>query len=251
MDKPTWLLCTRQLCQTFLQNNQEGCKIQATLGSLLNSGHIGRSAFQSVYDLVTSWTCWSVSELEAPWETCVQFEVQSTHVEDGDPSSSYSIETDDQCVRVNCTTSKSALDTNLLLDVKSTPSKLELSKVTVNCVTVSTEIIKLTPSAKCCGVRVVRRKVFRLSTHFLWEYTFNLVWASPYVEDRDDPKKPLTFIQEPTCEVCVSCCANENTPPNTSVDYLAESLLYKIHDSIPTRYRSSDGTSVSLPSATV
>lgn len=244
-----WLRQARPLCQTFLQSEPKTCKIQVSFGSLLSSEYVGRSVFQNMYDVVSSWTCWDTTEQQAPWEQRVLFEVQPGQVDGSDPSSVYYIETDEQCVHLKCTSLQEVPGVDLELDINATPNKLEMNRVTVRCFKTSSDLIKLTADAKCCGVRVVKRKTFSLRTHFLWEYTFTLTWTTPSVEDRDNPEKPFTFVQQPKYEVQITCWPSENTPKNTSTEYLAESLLYKIHEAVPARYRSSTGTSVSLPSA--
>jgi len=251
MDKNAWFAYAAPLCRPFLEKRDPGCKLRATFGSLLNKTYVGRAAFQNMYDLVSSGSCWNVDEQERDWETRVRYEllesqVASTHAR---ANTRWFVETDAECVQVDCFAITEDPSTTRDLVLKSSSDKLEIDGVTIRRIQEDTSLLTLEAHSPYAGVTIVKKKVFTVQTHFHWEYTFCLVWSSPFQEDRDDSAGALIFKQEPKCEVHVTCqLLAEPGNTATSWEYLAESLLYKIHDAVPSRYRSPGGASVSIPS---
>jgi hypothetical protein len=246
MNKDAWFDYAQPLFAGFTEAPPKHNTLRATFGSTINEKYVGRRAFQNMYDIVSSWACWDPYDQEAAWETRLRFEVKPCEQHTGPIDSKCFVETDDQCVDIVCITE--IISPTLRLDLKGCRDQRELSCVSLQQVSKSVEAFKLSPNATYDDVEVIKSKRFRLKTHLDWTYEFSLVWASPFVDAQDDVvAHPLFFKQEPRCQVTVSCRLIETRPVNW--EYLADSFLLKVHETIPLIYRSSDGSSVSIPAA--
>lgn len=262
MDKNAWFSYVQPLVTTFTDSRCDSergkYELVATFGCLLSQKYIGRAAFQSIYDLVSSWQCWDLSHQAQDWETIVRYEVQTSQVSaDSIPQqtstcATYTVETDEQCVNTNCITTSRQPNEEKQLHLKSTTDALEMNKITVTNSYVDNNLFKLVPKATFGGIEVVKKKTFHLKTHLHWEYEFSLVWSSPFLDELESPSGLLVFKQEPKCEFKIKCKkrSEEGVETPTNWHYVAESFLLKLHDTIPSAYRSSDGSSVSLPPTT-
>lgn len=248
MDKATWLDRFAPLASALLDKHSTGNRLEASFGSLINKQFIGRAAFQNIYDLVSSWACWDLLKQEAEWQTKVIFEVQSSQVIGGDsPHTRWFVETDEQCVNVSCYCVLQKPSSHIDMTLKGAQDKNQLSTVTARHVIVDDTLFKMVPNATFSDVVVVKRKVFEVDNYFHWKYEFTLTWASPFIDEKEGPA--FVFKQEPKCEFKITCEPLAGITEKCSVDYIAESFLYRVHEAVPSFYRSSDGTSVSLSSA--
>lgn len=264
MDKQSWLNYAHPVCQPFVTTSDTKQpkftkRLQATFRNRLNNDSIGRSAFQNVYDLISSWPCWDVVEQDQDWKTTILWEVSPTQIASSSSSSSsnnglchtsqlkHYIESDEQCINVKYFTVQPLQNKPLPLHLPHTPDVNQFSGVTIQSyVHDNTSQIKLVSNATYSNVEVVKQKLFTLKTHFHWQYEFRLAWSCPYVEDRESTTVPLVFKQEPKCQFRITCSLLDNTP-DVSTQYVSESLLLKVHESIPALYKAPDGTSVCLP----
>lgn len=282
MNKEAWVKYATPVCAAFLdgKTHPETVRLQATFRSRLSPDSVGRTAFQNIYDLVSSWPCWSLVQQDQDWETVIRFQVSplpvmsatsalpstnasktsssgsgtgtglaSGTINDPPPSAhraSHYIESDESSVCVKCYSITPCHESPLPLALASSPDVNQINGVTFESFTHCESHFKLSPSSSYSDVDVIKRKIFTLETRFRWQYEFDLVWSSPYVEDRENVSPSLIFKQEPKCQFRITC--NFLNTTDVSVEYLSESLLLKIHESIPALYKASDGTSVSIPS---
>lgn len=248
MDKGAWLQQMAPLARAFANPTHKGKRLEAYYGSLVSKYTIGRSAFQNIYDLISSWPCWDLNKQESAWETKILFELQPSQIASPvSENTKYYIETDEQCVKMRLFSVTQVPTVNVDLVLKSTPDVKEFSRITAKHVLLNDCLFKVSSSAFFSNAVVIKRKVFELNTHFHWEYEFTLTWAAPYVEDRE-ASSDLVFKQDPKCGIKVICQPLQDNSEHFTEEYIAESLIYKIHESVPSNYRSSDGTSVSLSS---
>jgi hypothetical protein len=245
MDKNAWFDYAQSLFVGFVDAPPKHNILRATFGSTVNSKYVGRRVFQNVYDLVSSWSCWDPCDQESPWATKLRFEVKPCEQYVIPAGSQCFVETDDQCVDITCTTE--TYSPALGLDILGSKNQRELSGISLQHVSETGDTFKLSPNATYDNVEVVRSKRFHLKTHLDWTFEFSLVWASPFVDAQDDTatSHPLIFKQDPRCQITVSCRVIESQPVNWN--YLADSFLLKVHETVPLVYRSSNGSSVSIP----
>ena len=259
MNKTEWINRFDPLGRAFLDSSLSNKQLQAIFGCSINKRYIGRVAFQTIYDLVSSWSCWNPLTQSQDWDVKLIFEVPSSNVihqqasttlnTDRSPGATgttvrYFIETDEQCVNVKCYTVVKEPTKDVHMNVKATTDMKELGCVTAQHLMIDAQLFKLTPHASFCSVTVVKRKRFEFTTHFHWTYEFNLSWSMPFIDQKEEF---YVFKQDPKCEVKV-ICEHLPTSETYSLEYLAESFLFKIHECIPSCYRSPDGTSVSFTS---
>ena len=257
MDKTVWINRMEPLGRAFLDsslpNKRPNKRLQAIFGCSINKTYIGRVAFQNIYDLVSSWPCWNPLIQSRDWDVKLQFEVPSSQVIPTNQNSGvtagrlpgksgYFIETDEQCVDVKCYSISQDPPENVDMNIKWSKDKKEIGSVTAQHLIVDTQLFKLAPHASFCSVTVLKRKRFEFTTHFHWTYEFTLSWSVPFVDEKEEM---YIFKQDPKCEVKVICDHLPSSETYT-LEYLAESFLYKIHECIPSIYRSPDGTSVSF-----
>lgn len=247
MDKNEWFEKSALLCQQFLQNEDDLLPIIVIrFGCSNSSKYIGRESFQSIYDLVASWSCWDMETTK--WDTKITFEVIQEQISNSifPHAVKYYIESDEHNTQNNCITVVHK-QTPIVVELKHTPSIHDVNHVNINCYSCCNKPFKLKTNASFSGVEVVKQVVLEVRTHFIWRYVFSLVWALPYIDDKENINFSLIFNSEPMCKFEITC---QKIDPSeyTLWQYLSESILMKIHETIPNTYRSSEGVSVSLPS---
>lgn len=247
MDKNAWFDYSSLLCNKFLHHEENlEPTILITFGSSFSPSYIGRESFQSIYDLVTSWPCWDLDSTQ--WNTKIRFEILHEQISNSvyPHALKYYIESDEHNINNECITVVRE-ESPLLVELNHTPNKHDISHVNVKCQFQHSEPFKLRHNASFSGVQVVKQIVLEVHTHFTWKYIFSLVWAFPYIDDKESINLSLIFKSDPLCKFEIVCQKNEPSE-HTLWQYLSESILLKIHETIPNNYRSSEGVSVSFPS---
>lgn len=227
------------VCQAFIQGKKDGraVEIHASLSNKASRRYQALSGplLDHMHLFLSSLRCWTPAEAAAaPWNTIVRYTIAGTDVvPPGSGGEVIRLDVDERGeTRGICATRKTHAAAFRLAATDADEMYLNVS------------LVETVPGRRCIhkgamfsNAHVEKQKDFVYKSKFRWKYHMVVQWIGPEIEAlaNKSTDADLVFRQPPSCHLTVVC--DDVTQGIDDVNYLADSLLCKLTDLLPTEYR--------------